>query len=184
MRKILPAFLAFVFVFSFSCSKNSNSDNPGMENTSAKEIANATPAAAVFYDFVITTNSGCNGHVLTINDCGDGSYKNWTSTKNCTTANQFNGLVAGSGNPLLSSNPATFPYIGATYIMFNNTTTAVRDALFVTFKTGYNASHKPTVSYNPTTRKFTITNAGNPSFVTVSKASFSGLIGPGYVEFC
>ncbi len=181
MKKSLPAILAILFIFSISCNKDSGQTSSDNGNAPLKE----TPQVeSIYYDFVITTTAGCKGQVLTINDCGDGSYKTWQSTKNCTGGNQFNGLVANSGNPLLASNPATFPNIGATYLIFNNATTATRDVLSVTFHTGYNASHKPTVSYNPTTRQFTITNAGNPTYVSVSKFSYTGLIQPGVIEFC
>jgi hypothetical protein len=181
MKKIMPAIMAFTTLFLFS---NCSREKTVTQQTDDTEIRGAAAATKVYYDFVVSTSAGCNGHVLTINDCGDGSYKTWQSTKNCNGGNSFNGTVAGSGNPLLLTNPATFPIIGATYNIFNNFTTATRDVLSVTFKPGYNASHKPTISYNPSTRKFTVTNAGNPAFITVTVFSYTGIIAPGVLEFC
>jgi hypothetical protein len=181
MKRIILAMFGLAIISFISCRKN-------IETPAAAESAvNSGPAAeapAVYYDFVIGVNTGCTGAVLTINDCGNGSYTPWSSTKNCTGANNFNGTVIGSGNPLLLTQPATFINLGATYLIFNNNTTATRDVLSVIFKPGYNASHKPTITYNASTRKFTIVNAGNPTYVTVTKFSYTGLIAPGVIEFC
>lgn len=178
MKKSLLASIGLLLLlFMGACKKTTTESINGSGETAATEAA--------AYDFVISATPLCKVLTLTINDCGDGSYKPWKSTGGCTSGtNVFNGLVIGSGNPLLLTQPATFVNIGATYLIFDNSTTAVRDALSITFKPGYTAAHKPTVSYNATTRKFTITNLGNTSFVTVSKFSFSGPIGPGIAEFC
>jgi hypothetical protein len=182
MKKVFPAVLAFTAFLFNACTKDNPRNEAGLTET--ETITTNAAAPLVYYDFVISSTASCSGHVLTINDCGDASYKTWNSSKNCGGTTFFNGTVAGSGNPLLLNNPPTFPNIGATYNIFNNATTATRDVLSVTFKTGYNASHKPTISYNPITRKFTIVNAGNPAFVTVTKFSYTGLIAPGVIEFC
>jgi hypothetical protein len=181
MKKIMAAFLGLV-VFTFSSCKK-NVEAPA---TSGNELRQGSviQASAIYYDFVIDVQTGCAGTVLTINDCGDASYTPWQSTTNCSGTNRFNGTVIGSGNPLLLTQPATFTNLGVTYLIFNNNTSATRDVLNVTFKPGYNASHKPSISYNATTRKFKIINAGNPAYVTVSIFSYTGIIAPGIVEFC
>jgi hypothetical protein len=181
MKRVLLAIFGLAIIGLSSCKKN-------LETPVAPEPAAntgpATEAPVVYYDFVISAKTGCAGAVLTINDCGNGSYTPWSSTTSCSGTNNFNGTVFGSGNPLLLTNPPTFINIGATYLIFNNSTTATRDVLSVIFKPGYTAAHKPTITYNVTTRKFTIVNAGNPAFVTVTKFSYTGLIAPGVIEFC
>jgi hypothetical protein len=181
MKKIILAMLGLTIVGLISCKKNIETP---VAAESAVNTGLATEAAVVYYDFVIGVQTGCAGTVLTINDCGNASYTPWKSTTNCSGTNSFNGTVFGSGNPLLINNPPTFTNLGATYLIFNNNTTATRDVLSVIFKPGYNASHKPTVTYNASTRKFTIVNAGNPTYVTVTKFSYTGLIAPGVIEFC
>jgi hypothetical protein len=181
MKRIILAMFGLATISFISCKKNTEMP------AAAESAVNAGPAAeapAAYYDFVIGVKTGCAGTVLTINDCGNGSYTPWNSTTNCSGANNFNGTVIGSGNPLLLTQPATFTNIGATYLIFNNNTTATRDVLSVIFKPGYNASHKPTITYNASTRIFTIVNAGNPAYVTVTKFSYTGLIAPGVIEFC
>ncbi len=181
MKRIILAMFGLATIGFISCSKNTEA--PAATEQAAKQQA-TIEAPAPYYDFVIGVKTGCAGTVLTINDCGNGSYTPWNSTINCTGANNFNGTVFGSGNPLLINNPPTFINLGATYLIFNNNTTATRDVLSVIFKPGYNASHKPTITYNASTRKFTIVNAGNAAFVTVTKFSYTGLIAPGVIEFC
>jgi hypothetical protein len=181
MKRVLLAMFGLAIIGLISCKKDL--ETPAAAESPVTRNA-GTQSPAVYYDFVIGVKTGCGGTALTINDCGDASYKIWNSTTNCSGANNFNGTVFGSGNPLLLTNPPTFPNIGATYLIFNNSTTATRDVLSVTFYTGYNASHKPTITYNASTRKFTIVNAGNPAFVSVSKFSYTGIIAPGVLEFC
>jgi hypothetical protein len=181
MKRIILAMLGLAIISFISCRKNIEA--PATAEQVVQQQASAE-APAPYYDFVIGVKTGCTGTVLTINDCGNGSYTPWNSTTNCSGANSFNGTVIGSGNPLLINNPPTFINLGATYLIFNNNTTATRDVLSVIFKPGYNASHKPTVTYNASTRKFTIVNAGNPTYVTVTKFSYTGLIAPGVIEFC
>lgn len=182
MKRMLPAFLAFAFIFSAACTKDSVNNSPAFVECGTGTSDN--PTGKIYYDFIVRASANCSGNVLTINDCGDASYKAWYSTSSCSGSTIFNGLVSGSGNPLLFSNPATFPNIGATYNIFDNSTTATRDVLSVTFHTGYNASHKPTISYNTSTRTFTISNYGNPTYITVTKFSYTGIIAPGILEFC
>jgi hypothetical protein len=181
MKRIILAMFGLATISFISCRKNI--EVPAAAEQVVQQQA-ATEAPVPYYDFVIGVKTGCAGTVLTINDCGDASYKAWNSTTSCTGANNFNGTVFGSGNPLLVNNPPTFPNLGATYNIFNNNTTATRDVLSITFHPGYNVSHKPTITYNATTRKFTIVNAGNPTYVTVTKFSYTGLIAPGVIEFC
>jgi hypothetical protein len=184
MKKLLLATLALTAIFVTACRKDGGSSTVNETDTPQSKAAADNTTAKVFYDFVVTIPASCTAKTLTINDCGDASYKIWTSTANCTGGNSFNGTVFGSGNPLLLTNPPTFPNLGATYHIFDNNTSATRDVLSITFYTGYNASHKPTISYNTFTRKFTIVNAGNPAFVNVFKFSYSGVIAPGVIEFC
>lgn len=177
MKKVLFAALFGFSLFAFTaCRKNT---------TMPVTMANSPTAerSAVYYDFIVGVTNTCNAVTLTVNNCGTGSYTPWQSTGTCTNGNNFNGTVAGSGNPLLLSNPATFPNIGATYHIFANTF-AVKDVLQITFRSGYNATHKPTINYNSATRKFTVVNAGNPAYVTVNVFSYSGFIGVGFAEFC
>jgi hypothetical protein len=181
MKRIIMAMFALAAISFVSCRKNT--DLPATPEQASPQQATAE-SATPNYDFVINVKAGCAGAALTINDCGDASYKIWNSTTNCSGANSFNGTVFGSGNPLLLTNPPTFPTLGVTYNIFDNSTTATRDVLSITFYPGYNASHKPTISYNASTRKFTIVNAGNPTYVSVTKFSYTGLIASGVIEFC
>lgn len=178
MKKIFfAALFACTMLLLNSCRKQA------IQPVTTETEPTVAAATAVTYDFVVSVSNTCSKINLTVNDCGSGSYNNWQSVGNCTAGNNFNGTVAGSGNPLLGSGPATFPNVGATYLIFANTA-STKDVLQVVFKTGYNASHAPTVTYNASTRKFTIVNAGNPTYVTVSKFSYTGLIGIGFAEFC
>jgi hypothetical protein len=181
MKRVFLAMFGLAIIGLISCKKNIEAP---VATESVAAISPGVEAAAIYYDFVISAKTGCAGAVLTINNCADASYTPWNSTTSCYSSNSFNGTVIGSGNPLLLSQPATFPNLGATFLIFNNNTTATRDVLSVTFLAGYNGSHKPTITYNVTTRKFTIVNAGNPAYVTVSKFSYTGLIAPGVIEFC
>jgi hypothetical protein len=181
MKRIILAMFGLATIGFISCRKNIEA--PAAAEQAVQQQA-AAEAPAPYYDFVIGVKTGCSGAVLTINDCGNGSYTPWNSTTSCSGTNNFNGTVIGSGNPLLLTQPATFTNLGATYLIFNNNTTATRDVLSVIFKPGYNASHKPVITYNVSTRKFTIVNAGNPTYVTVTKFSYTGLIAPGVIEFC
>jgi hypothetical protein len=178
MKKIISMATFGLFLLTFiGCQKNREAPAKPQESVEATGLA----APAAVYDFTVSVSNTCSKISLTINDCGNGIYKNWQSGGTCSD-NNFNGTVAGSGNPLLGTNP-TFPNIGATYLIFANTS-ATRDVLQVVFKPGYNASHAPTVTYNSSTRKFTIVSAGNPTYVSVSKFSYTGLIGIGFAEFC
>jgi hypothetical protein len=184
MKKAMFAFVAFVSLFAIACNKENETATDATETQSGSAPATASTESAPQYDFVIDVPQRCRPWKLTINDCGDASYKDWLSTANCNIENKFNGLVVGSGNPLMPGVAPTFPTLGVTYHIFDNSTTATRDVLSVTFRTGYNMTHKPTISYNPTTRKFTIVNAGNSTYISVFKFSHTGLIQSGVIEFC
>jgi hypothetical protein len=174
MKRIIFTAIFGLSMFAFTgCRKNQEAS--AKPEQSVEVTALAAPAAVS--DFVVGVSNTCSKITLTINDCGNGTYKNWQSGGSCS-GNNFNGTVAGNG----SANP-TFPNIGATYLIFANTS-ATRDVLQVIFKPGYNASHAPNVTYNSSTRKFTIVSAGNPTYVSVSKFSYTGLIGIGFAEFC
>jgi hypothetical protein len=179
MKRIIFMAIAGLSAIAFTnCRKNQ-----ALPAAPSETVETTLPtAAAVYYDFVVGVTNTCSKVTLTINDCGNGSYKSWPSAGVCN-GNNFNGTVAGSGNPLLGTSPATFPNVGATYLIFVNTW-ATRDVLQVIFKPGYNASHQPTVTYHSSTRKFTISSVGNPTYVSITKFSYTGLIGPGGVEFC
>ncbi len=184
MKKHFLAILGLLILSFTACRKTADQPLANPDARVGQDIA-ADAAVKLFYDFVIKVKPFCAVHTLTINDCGNASYTPWQSTGGCLTpGNFFNGLVIGSGNPQLASTPPTFVNLGATYLIFDNSTSATRDVLSVTFYAGYNQLHKPTISYDATTRKFTISSVGNTAFVSVSKFSYTGVIAPGVTEFC